>query len=45
MKDQLGPKGGYSLIHNTVKDVRANVNEGFLLEFHEEDSFSIVDCS
>ena len=44
-KDQLGPRGGSSLIHNSVKDVRANVNEGFLLEFHEEDSSGIVDCS
>ena len=44
-KDQLGPRGDFSLIHNSVKDVRADVNEGFLLEFHEEDSSSIVDCS
>ena len=44
-KDQLRPRGGSSLIHDSVKDVRVDVNEGFLLEFHEEDSFSIVDCS
>ena len=44
-KDQLGPRGGSSLIHNSVKDVRTDVNEGFLLEFHEEDSSSVVDCS
>ena len=44
-KDQLGPRGGSSLIYNSVKDVRVNVNEGFLLEFHEEDSSGIDDCS
>ena len=44
-KDQLGPKGSSSLIHNNVKDVKADVNEGFLLEFHKEDSSGIVDCS
>ena len=44
-KDQLGPRGGFSLIHNSVKDVRADVNEGFLLKFHKEDSSGIVDCS
>ena len=44
-KDQLGPRGGFSLIHNSVKDVRADVSEGFLLEFYEEDSSSIVNCS
>ena len=44
-KDQLGLRGGSSLIHNSVKNVRADVNEGFILEFHEEDSFGIVDCS
>ena len=42
-KDQLGPRGGSSLIHNSVKDVGADVNEGFLLEFHEKDSSGIVD--
>ena len=44
-EDQLRPRGGSSLIHNSVKDVRADVNEGFLIEFHEEDSSGIVDCS
>ena len=44
-KDQLGPRGGSSLIHNCVKYLRADVNDGFLLELHEEDSFGIVDCS
>ena len=41
-KDQLGPRGGSSLIHNSVKDVRDDVNEGFLLEFHEEDSSALL---
>ena len=44
-RDLFGPRGGSSLIHNSVKDVRVDVNEGFLLEFHEEDSSGIVDCS
>ena len=45
MKDQLGPRGSSSLIHNCVKYVRADINEGFLLEFHEEDRSGIVDCN
>ena len=44
-KDQLGPRGGFSLIHNSIKNVRVDVNEGFLFKFHEEDSSGIVDCS
>ena len=44
-KNQLGPSSCSSLIHNCVKDVRADVYEGVLLELHEKDSSSIVNCS
>ena len=44
-KDQLGPGGCSSFINNGVKDMSTEVYVGVLLELHEEDGSSIVDCS